>query len=84
MSYTAFSPSGPRIAFAQSEDSLHWKRLGLATYAHWRGIELGNVDDKDASLFPVALPNSTGQLELGMLHRPLFPGTRPISANLFW
>jgi predicted GH43/DUF377 family glycosyl hydrolase len=77
MSYTAFSPSGPRIAFAQSEDLLHWKRLGLATYAHWRGIELGNVDDKDASLFPVAIPNSTGQLELGMLHRPLFPGTRP-------
>ena len=77
MSYTAFSPEGPRIAFAQSEDLLHWKRLGLATYAHWRGFELGNVDDKDASLFPVAIPNSTGHLELGMLHRPLFPGTRP-------
>jgi len=34
------------------------------------------VDDKDASLFPVAIPDSTGKLELGMLHRPLFPGTR--------
>ena len=77
MSYTAFSPEGPRIAFAQSEDILHWKRLGLATYAHWRGFELGNVDDKDASLFPVAIPNSAGEMELGMLHRPLFPGTRP-------
>ena len=77
MSYTAFSPQGPRIAMAESEDLFHWKRLGLATYAHWHGIELGNVDDKDASLFPVAIPNSSGQLELGMLHRPLFPGTRP-------
>jgi predicted GH43/DUF377 family glycosyl hydrolase len=77
MSYTAFSPEGPRIAFAQSQDLLHWKRLGLASYAHWRGFELGNVDDKDASLFPVAIPNSTGMMELGMLHRPLFPGTRP-------
>jgi predicted GH43/DUF377 family glycosyl hydrolase len=77
MSYTAFSPEGPRIAFAQSEDLLQWKRLGLATYAHWRGFELGHVDDKDACLFPVAIPNSTGHLELGMLHRPLFPGTRP-------
>jgi predicted GH43/DUF377 family glycosyl hydrolase len=77
MSYTAFSPEGPRIAFAQSEDIFHWKRLGLATYAHWRGFELGNVDDKDASLFPVAIPNSAGEMELGMLHRPLFPGTRP-------
>ena len=77
MSYTAFSPEGPRIAFAQSENLLHWDRLGLATYAHWRGLELGHVDDKDASLFPVAIPNSSGRLELGMLHRPLFPGTRP-------
>jgi predicted GH43/DUF377 family glycosyl hydrolase len=39
-------------------------------------MELANVDDKDASLFPVAIPNSTGKLELGMLHRPLFAGTR--------
>jgi predicted GH43/DUF377 family glycosyl hydrolase len=77
MSYTAFSTEGPRIALAMSEDLIHWKRLGLATYAHWHGIELGDVDDKDASLFPVAIPNPSGQLELGMLHRPLFPGTRP-------
>jgi hypothetical protein len=77
MTYTAFSPLGPRIAMAESEDLFHWKRLGLATYAHWHGIELGNVDDKDASLFPVAIPDSTGKLELGMLHRPLFAGTRP-------
>jgi predicted GH43/DUF377 family glycosyl hydrolase len=77
MSYTAFSPQGPRIALALSEDLFHWERLGLTTYAHWHGIELGNVDDKDASLFPVAIPNSSGHLELGMLHRPLFPGTRP-------
>lgn len=77
MTYAAFSPVGPRIAMAESDDLFHWKRLGLATYAHWHGIELGNVDDKDASLFPVAIPNSTGKLELGMLHRPLFRGTQP-------
>ena len=58
MSYTAFSPEGPRIALALSEDLFHWERLGLATYAHWHGIDLRNVDDKDASLFPVAIPNS--------------------------
>jgi predicted GH43/DUF377 family glycosyl hydrolase len=62
---------------AESEDLFHWKRLGLATYAHWHGIDLSSVDDKDASLFPVAIPNSSGHCELGMLHRPLFPGTRP-------
>ena len=65
MTYAAFSPVGPRIAMAESDDLFHWKRLGLATYAHWHGIELGNVDDKDASLFPVAIPNSTGQLATG-------------------
>jgi len=36
---------------AESEDLFHWKRLGLATYAHWHGIELAHVDDKDASSF---------------------------------
>ena len=77
MTYAAFSSLGPRIAMAESEDLFHWKRLGLATYAHWHGIELGDVDDKDASLFPVAIPDSTGKLELGMLHRPLFAGTQP-------
>jgi len=39
---------------------LHWERLGLTTYAHWHGIELGNVDDKDASLFPVAILTPPG------------------------
>jgi len=77
MTYTAFSTNGPRIAIAESEDLFHWKRLGLATYTHWHGIELDNIDDKDASFFPVAIPNSSGRLELGLLHRPLFPGTRP-------
>jgi predicted GH43/DUF377 family glycosyl hydrolase len=77
MSYTAFSPQGPRIALALSEDLFHWTRLGLTTYALWHGIQLGDVDDKDASFFPVAIPDSSGELELGMLHRPLFPGTRP-------
>jgi len=77
MTYTAFSAQGPRIAFAQSEDLFRWTRLGLATYAHWHGIDLCHVDDKDASIFPVEIPNSSGQLEFGMLHRPLFPGTLP-------
>jgi len=77
MTYAAFSPRGPRIAMAESEDLFHWKRLGLAAFALWQGIELADVDDKDASFFPVAIPDSAGKLELGMLHRPLFAGTRP-------
>ena len=77
MTYTAFSPQGPRIALAFSADLFHWQRLGLATFGRYQGIEIGDVDDKDASLFPVAIPNPSGQPELAMLHRPLFLGTRP-------
>jgi len=77
MTYTAFSPCGPRIALAISEDLFHWQRLGLATFGRYHGVEIGDVDDKDASVFPVAIPSTSGRLDLAMLHRPLFPGTRP-------
>jgi predicted GH43/DUF377 family glycosyl hydrolase len=77
MTYTAFSPVGPRIALAWSKDLLAWKRMGLATFAPFDGIDFVNVDDKDASLFPVAIPNHRGKMQLGLLHRPLFSGSRP-------
>jgi len=77
MTYTAHSAEGPRIAVAVSEDLLHWERLGLATFESYRGIDFVQVDNKDASLFPVAVPNHAGKLQMGLLHRPLFPGTRP-------
>ena len=77
MTYAAFSARGPRIALAISADLFHWKRLGLAAFGPYQGIEFANVDDKDASLFPVAIPNPSGHPELAIIHRPLFPGTRP-------
>ncbi|MGA3213801.1 MAG: hypothetical protein ABSD20_21040 [Terriglobales bacterium] len=77
MTYTAYSPQGPRIALAMSEDLFHWQRLGLATFAPYRGIDFVHVDDKDASCFPVAVPNHAGKMQMAILHRPLFPGTRP-------
>ncbi len=77
MSYTAFSDVGPRIALAISADLLHWKRLGLARFAPYRGIDFVHVNNKDACLFPAAIANHAGKMQLAMLHRPLFPGTRP-------
>jgi predicted GH43/DUF377 family glycosyl hydrolase len=77
MTYTAYSPIGPRIALAVSEDIFHWKRLGLATFEPYEGIEFDGVDDKDACIFPVAVPDPSGMPSLALLHRPLFPGTRP-------
>ncbi len=77
MTYTAFSPQGPRIALAVSEDLFHWRRLGLAAFRPYNGIEFDGVDNKDASIFPVAVPDPSGQPALALLHRPLFPGTCP-------
>jgi predicted GH43/DUF377 family glycosyl hydrolase len=77
MMYAAFSAIGPRIAVAISEDLFHWTRLGLATFAPYNGIDFVHVDNKDASLFPVTIPNHAGKMQLAIIHRPLFPGTRP-------
>ena len=77
MTYTARSPAGPRIALAISEDLFRWRRLGLATFEPHDGLEFNGVDDKDASIFPTAIPDPSGQPALALLHRPLFPGTRP-------
>lgn len=77
MTYTALSSIGPRIAVAISKDLFHWKRLGLAAFEPYYGIDFVHVDNKDASVFPVAIPNHAGKMQMGILHRPLFPGTRP-------
>ncbi len=77
MTYTALSSIGPRIALAVSEDLFRWKRLGLATFDPYLGVDFVHVDNKDASLFPIAIPNHAGKMQLALLHRPLFSGTRP-------
>ena len=77
MAYTALSSRGPRIALAMSDDLLHWRRLGLATFQPYQGIAFDGIDNKDASVFPVAIPDPSGQMSMAILQRPLFPGTRP-------
>lgn len=77
MTYTALSPHGPRIALAISDDLLKWERLGLATFRPYQGIAFEGIDNKDASVFPTAIPDPSGQMSMALLHRPLFRGTRP-------
>lgn len=77
MTYTAFGPQGPRIAMARSKDLLKWERMGLVNYSHYENVDFNNVDDKDASFFPVALPSPHNHKSIAMLHRPLFPNTTP-------
>ena len=77
MTYTAFSPRGPRIALAVSDDLFHWDRLGLATFQPYEGVDFNDVANKDALLFPVAIADPDGQASMAIIHRPLFPGTGP-------
>ena len=37
-------------------------KLGLATFESYDGIDFVQVDNKDASLFPVAIPNHAGKM----------------------
>jgi predicted GH43/DUF377 family glycosyl hydrolase len=77
MTYTALSRQGPRIAIAVSDDLLTWRRIGLATFHPHRHVTFDGVDDKDAGMFPVSVPGPSGTPMIALVHRPLFPGTRP-------
>lgn len=77
MTYTAFGPKGPRIAMARSKDLFKWERLGLVSFMPFDGVEFDNVDDKDASFFPLKLDSPHGHPSIALLHRPLFKGTVP-------
>jgi predicted GH43/DUF377 family glycosyl hydrolase len=77
MTYSAFSAKGPRIALAVSKDLFQWRRLGLVTFDAFEGIAFDGIDNKDATTFPVAVPDPSGKPALALIHRPLFPGTRP-------
>lgn len=78
MTYTAFSPAGPRVALAISEDLFTWERLGLASFSTHHGIAFDGIDNKDALMFPTAIAAPDGRPTLAMIHRPLFPGTTPL------
>jgi beta-1,2-mannobiose phosphorylase / 1,2-beta-oligomannan phosphorylase len=68
MAYTAFGPSGPRIALALSHDGVKWERLGQVRFQ-----EPGMVDgdDKDAAFFPEPVISPNGVKSLAFYHRPM-------------
>jgi predicted GH43/DUF377 family glycosyl hydrolase len=77
MTYTAFGPQGPRIALATSRDLVRWKRLGPLRFGETAPVNFNNVFNKDAALFPRLIPDPDGVPSVGLIHRPLFPGTQP-------
>jgi len=58
-----------------------WEKLYAEDFTNeqktYEGIEFDGVDNKDASVFPVAIPDPDGKPAMAILHRPLFPGTHP-------
>lgn len=72
MTYTAYSPLGPRIALAESDDLRHWRRLGPAKFAFDPAlrVDFDLYDNKDAVLFPEPVRDPHGRPALAMVHRP--------------
>jgi predicted GH43/DUF377 family glycosyl hydrolase len=72
MTYTAYGPSGPRIALATSADLLRWKRLGPVkfTFDPALRVDFDLYDNKDAVLFPELVNDPHGRPALALLHRP--------------
>ena len=68
MIYTAFGPTGPRIALALSDDAYNWKRLGLMKF---NGPGMADGDDKDGVFFPAPVISPNGVPSLAFYHRPM-------------
>ncbi|HLW31584.1 MAG TPA: hypothetical protein VKX40_04930 [Aequorivita sp.] len=77
MTYTAYGPNGLRIAMARSKDLFNWERLGLVSFLPYEQVNFNNVNNKNASFFPIDLPSPHKHISMAMLHRPLFPDTIP-------
>ena len=72
MTYTAYSPLGPRIALAESTDLLSWQRLGPIKFAFDPAlrVDFDLYDNKDAVLFPEPVRDPHGRPALALIHRP--------------
>ena len=68
MTYTAFSPKAHGSPWPYRRISSTGSVWGSRPLVRMHGIEFGDVDDKDASLFPVAIPNPSGTSGTG--HAP--------------
>lgn len=74
MAYTAYGPSGARVALAVSADLHCWQRLGPVAFAVEGDIDLDAFDNKDAFFFPEPVVVPDGTLSLVCMHRPMSGG----------
>jgi predicted GH43/DUF377 family glycosyl hydrolase len=71
MTYTGYGPSGARVAIAISSDLFTWERLGLVEFGEYQGVDLDELDNKDAFFFPEPVIAPDGALSLALMHRPM-------------
>lgn len=74
MTYVAYGPLGPRLAFAHSEDLRSWERLGPCHFEYQAdlSLDLNLFPNKDAVFFPEPVKDPDGVLSYAMLHRPMW------------
>ncbi|MGA7203005.1 MAG: glycosidase [Specibacter sp.] len=74
MTYIAYGPLGPRLAFAHSEDLRNWERLGPCHFGYQPelSMDLNLFSNKDAVFFPEPVNDPDGVLSYAMLHRPMW------------
>lgn len=76
MAYTAWGPSGPKLALAVSEDLKVWQRKGRVDFkpdpSPVYSVNFDDYHNKDGVIFPDAVPGPDGRPSLAMLHRPVY------------
>lgn len=72
MAYVGYSPRGPRAALAVSSDLFNWTRLGPIGFAPFNGTNMNAYANKDAMIFPEAVPDPSGRPSIALLHRPMY------------
>jgi predicted GH43/DUF377 family glycosyl hydrolase len=74
MTYVAYGPLGPRLAFAYSEDLRNWHRLGPCLFGYQADLsmDLNLFPNKDAVFFPEPVNDPDGVPSYAMLHRPMW------------
>ncbi|WP_051427234.1 glycosidase [Arthrobacter sp. H20] len=74
MTYVAYGPMGPRMAFAHSTDLRSWQRLGpcFFEYKAELSMDLNLFPNKDGVFFPEPVQDPDGVLSYALLHRPMW------------
>lgn len=74
MTYVAYGPMGPRLAFAHSADLRTWERLGPCFFEYEASLsmDLNLFPNKDAVFFPEPVNDPDGVPSYAMLHRPMW------------